>query len=276
MSKINKMAAFIIGTDSEETIRKKIAYDRKTLPQYIAIDLPGIDRNDNDRNDNDRNGNDRNGGDEITYSNILDIARDYDKELQYQEFYKLTKTKWKELTPLDNLKAWLYVNLPNRSDRPNIDPLSLMQVIQTSIHIFMNEYKQLTIDLIAMPKKRLEREIKDEITKFAARYKKEFDSIEKFYKLKGVESTPFTLDRSNFQITMPNLLQFNKFDIFEKISTSVLTPFCKVYDFTESVSLKNTDNGTSPPLFQPLEQPLTTIVSLTTVLGWELGLEELE
>ena len=37
-TQIDKSKAFIIGTDSDETMRKKIAYRNKTIPQYIAID----------------------------------------------------------------------------------------------------------------------------------------------------------------------------------------------------------------------------------------------
>ena len=76
--------------------------------------------------------------------------------------------------------------------------------------------------------------MKEDIVKFTTTYRKEYENIEKFYKLKGIESTEFNLDRSNFQITMMNPLQFNNLDVFEKITTSVLSPFCKVYDFTEN------------------------------------------
>ena len=58
--------------------------------------------------------------------------------------------------------------------------------------------------------------------------------MEKFYKLDGRYSTEFTLDRSNFQIVIPNKLQYNKYDVFDKIKTSVNVPFCKVCDFSEN------------------------------------------
>ena len=79
-TQIDKSKAFVIGTDSEETIRKKIAYRNKTIPQYIAIDPIVTQTQREDR------GTSR-ATDVIRYTNILDVAGTYDNESQYLAFY---------------------------------------------------------------------------------------------------------------------------------------------------------------------------------------------
>jgi hypothetical protein len=221
MSTIDVKKVFIFASDSEETIKKKIAYHDKTLPQYIKVN--SIEENTSRAT-------------QINYSNITTIAIDYEKPLQYIDYYNRGK-EWKELSDMEILRVWLYEN------RRSIDPMELMQVLQASLKEFFESSKDKIIQMLSYSHKRIQRDIKDDIEKFLQQYKKEYKNVQKFYKLEPKESTEFTIDRSNFQIIIENKNMLGKFDVFENIVTSINVPYCKVYDFNQSRTRTNENVG---------------------------------
>ena len=96
MNKINKRAAYITGVDSEVTIKKKIAYDIGTLPQYITFDGVGQRGAAAEARSGSGSGSGSGAGavegDYIIYENIVDIARkeQYRSAIQYPDFYNDT------------------------------------------------------------------------------------------------------------------------------------------------------------------------------------------
>ena len=150
--------------------------------------------------------------------------------IQYNQLYN-------QLDPIGILKAYLYGNLKHK-----IKPIELMKEIQ-KIPIYQTQYKDKVIETLGLSERRIKKDIDEMIQKFTSSYEKEYKNLKKFYELASVDSTKFYKDRSNFQIILENTRQITKLDIFDRIVTSELCPFCKVYDFMHMKELSQSQTS---------------------------------
>ena len=94
MQEVKKEDVFVSSSDDIDTIRKKIAYYDKTIPEYIRVDeiYGQLDEQLDER---------------IKYQNIETMAshEKYQGVFTYIDFYNDT-IGWK-LKPIDNLMVWI-------------------------------------------------------------------------------------------------------------------------------------------------------------------------
>ena len=138
----------------------------------------------------------------------------------------------------ENLKVWLYVN--------EADAMDLLQIIQVCAFASDCDLQNDVIPLLG-PKNRgkIIKDIKFNISNFMKQYKKELAVIAAFYKLKGLYSTDFNLDRSSFQITIPNELHYGAEDIFNKVIMTEQVPFCYVVGDAAALDAAAVQDGTA-------------------------------
>ena len=250
-SKIKITDALITPLDTEETIKKKIAYHGKTIPEYILLDKIDSVIHENF----------------IIYTNIENVARNeqYQGIFTYSDFFSATR-EW-PLTAFTNLKVWLLAQNPDVFRENKFELVSLIQSVPILSDAFAPWLSEDIPRLLAGSFKNVQQWDKESKAKFAKHYRKDIELLKIFYKLQSVESSPFMLDRSNFQITLPNEMGYDLLDIFNMIVTSDIVPLAVVQTMNETAYYKIYKNIMPP-------QEWLDVIGDDTLMEKEIGIED--
>ena len=219
MQEVKKEDVFVSSSDDIDTIRKKIAYYDKTIPEYIRVyEIYGqLDEQLDER---------------IKYKNIETMAshEKYQGFSTYIDFYNDT-IGWK-LKPIDNLIVWI---LGQESSLSDDDKFVLIVLIQDEKNTTLyNAFRDVQQEIPALFTKKKRKELVEESNvkkkTFLNKYKKEFEVLRIISKLEEVNATEFILDRSNFKISIENKYGYSILDIFNMIDTSEIIPYVVVND----------------------------------------------
>jgi len=215
MTTISYSQAFVTETDSEETIKKKIAYRIKTLPDHIVI-LSAVG-----------------GTDEIQYDIIDRFAKEnqYNNPVAYITFFENTYKMWPALSPLENFKVWLLARGEDFYEAYSFEIIAILQSTEIMVDNFGSYIKTIIPELLADGFDKLGQSYNESRDKFIKAYKKDIELTKVFYKLKGIKSTDFILDRSNFEIRLANPNGYGILDLFDMMNTSEFVPFMSVNGF---------------------------------------------
>ena len=217
MQEVKKEDVFVSSSDDIDTIRKKIAYYERTIPEYIRVDETYEQLNEQL-------------GERIKYQNIETMAshEKYQGVFTYINFYNET-IGWK-LKPIDNLIVWILGQESSLSDNDKFVLTSIIYTDDTTtLYNAFADVEQEIPDLL-MKKKRnqLVNESKEKKKTFLNKYKKDIEVLRIISKLKEVNATEFILDRSNFKISIENKYGYGILDIFNMIDTSEIIPYVVV------------------------------------------------
>ena len=216
MQEVKKEDVFVSSSDDIDTIRKKIAYYEKTIPEYIRVDeiYGQLDEQLDER---------------IKYQNIEKMAshEKYQGVFPYIDFYNDT-IGWK-LKPIDNLMVWILGQKSSLSDDEKYVLISLIQMDTTLNNAFAGVQQEIP-NLFMKKRKQFVEESNVKKKTFLNKYKKEIEVIRIISKLNKVNATEFILDRSNFKISIENKYRYSILDIFNMIDTSEIIPYVVVND----------------------------------------------